>query len=67
MIKIIRVEQVRKAKNMTQEELASRAGTTQGAISLIETGERNPSLPMLMKIAEALECSAGELLNDKQE
>lgn len=52
---------------MTQTELAEKAGVTQGTISMIETGGRTPSLPVMVRIAEALSCSVDYLLNDGQE
>ena len=40
---IIRVRELRKAKGMSQAELAAKAGTTQNTISSIETGQYAPS------------------------
>lgn len=51
------IEQIikaRKDQNMTQEELARRIGTQKSNISRLESGNYNPSLDMLIKIAEAL-------------
>lgn len=51
------IEQIiraRKEQNMTQEELARRIGTQKSNISRLESGNYNPSLDMLIKIAEAL-------------
>jgi predicted transcriptional regulator len=42
-------------KNISQEELASRMGTKQSALSRFESGEYNPSLAFMQKIAEALD------------
>ncbi len=44
----------RKEQNMTQEELARRIGTQRSNISRLESGNYNPSLDMLIKIAKAL-------------
>ncbi len=41
-------------QNMTQAELAERAGTKQGNISRFESGNYNPSLEFLQKLAGAL-------------
>jgi len=41
-------------KGMTQKDLATRAHTTQSAISRLESGSSNPSFAFLKKISEAL-------------
>ena len=51
------VEQIiaaRKEQNMTQAELAKRVGTQKSTISRLESGNYNPSLDFLAKVAEAL-------------
>lgn len=51
------IEQVikaRKEQNITQEELAKRVGTQKSNISRFESGNYNPSLDFLTKIAESL-------------
>ena len=55
-------ERIRRERGITQVELAQKIGATQGAISMIENGERNPSVPMIVRIAEALDCTVDELL-----
>lgn len=46
--------QKRIEKSMTQSELAKKIGTKQSAISRLESGNANPSLQFLQKIASAL-------------
>ena len=41
-------------RKMTQEELAERANTKQSNISRFESGNYNPSVKFLQKLAEAL-------------
>ncbi len=41
-------------KNLTQKELARRLGTKQSAISRLESGNGNPSVGFLRKVADAL-------------
>lgn len=41
-------------KNMTQKELAELVGTKQSNISRLESGEYNPSIQFLKKIAKAI-------------
>lgn len=51
------IEQIiraRKEQNMTQAELAERIGTQKSNISRLESGNYNPTLDMLIKIAQAL-------------
>lgn len=51
------IEQIikaRKEQNITQSELAKRVGTQKSNISRFESGNYNPSLDFLIKIAESL-------------
>ncbi len=51
------IEQVikaRKEQNITQSELAKRIGTQKSNISRFESGNYNPSLDFLTKLAESL-------------
>ena len=45
----------RKQRNMTQKELAERTGIDQSDISKIETGNANPSLATLKRLAEGMD------------
>lgn len=47
--------QKRLERNMTQLELAKKIGSKQSAISRIESGQANPSVRILQKIARALD------------
>ena len=40
--------------NMTQEELSRKSGISQADISRLERGNRNPSLSLLKRLAEAM-------------
>lgn len=51
------IEQIiraRKEQNITQAELAKRVGTQKSNISRLESGNYNPSLDLLIKVAESL-------------
>ena len=51
------IEQIikaRKEQNITQAELAKRVGTQKSNISRLESGDYNPSLDFLIKVAESL-------------
>lgn len=47
-----KIKTMRKAKGLTQEQLAEAIGSTRATIAGYETGRRNPRLPELQKIAE---------------
>jgi ribosome-binding protein aMBF1 (putative translation factor) len=49
------VEQ-RRARQLSQAELAELCGTTQSAIARLEAGGRPPRVDTLLRIAEALDC-----------
>ncbi|MBZ9894211.1 helix-turn-helix domain-containing protein [Mesorhizobium sp. BR1-1-6] len=57
------IKQWRKAKHLTQEELAERIGVTPGAISQLELGRVNYTQPMLEAIAAEFGIRPGDLLN----
>ena len=46
----------RKARGLSQKELAELTGTTQSAIARLESGGRPPRIDTLLRIAEALDC-----------
>jgi transcriptional regulator with XRE-family HTH domain len=47
---------------ISQEELASRCGLHRTEISFLERAQREPRLSTIVKLARALEISAGDLL-----
>ena len=57
------IQRLRKAKGLSQRQLAAKAKVTQGYIAQLETGHKmNPSLPTLRKLAKALGVPVTELL-----
>ena len=50
------VAEQRKARGLSQKELAELTGTTQSAIARLESGGRPPRIDTLLGIAEALDC-----------
>ena len=56
-----RISSLRKQKGLTQLRLALLCETTQSYISDLEVGRRNPSLVILKRIANALNCSLSDL------
>jgi len=57
-----RLRKARKAKQLSQTELAERAGLQPSAISHFETGRRAPSFDNLKRLADALSASLDYLL-----
>lgn len=57
-----RISNLRQSKNITQKELASKLYVTDKTISSWESNRTEPSLEMIIKLSEVLECSAGYLL-----
>jgi len=59
-----RVRQLRKQKDISQEELAHRADLHRTYIGMIERAEKNITLLNIQKIANALEVEISDLLKD---
>lgn len=57
-----RLRQLRKDKNLTQQQLASMIGVKNSVISFYEVGERMPSPDALRKLALALHVTTDYLL-----
>jgi len=56
-----RIRELRKEKQLSQEELAFKAGVHRTYLGSIERGERNPSLRNISAIAAALGISLSDL------
>ena len=56
-----KIKQVRKEKNITQEDLALNSGLNRAYIGYIERGERNPSTDTISRIAKSLRVPLKEL------
>lgn len=59
-----RLKERRVAKGLSQPKLSHIIEMNVGWISRIEQGKANPSLVIIIKLARALECQPGELLDD---
>ena len=62
-----RIKAARKQRGMTQRELAQKVGISVNSLSRYETGERQPNIETLSKIAEALGVDPVEITYGKQE
>lgn len=60
------VRRLRKARGLTQEELAYGAGIDTRYVGGIERGEENPSVAVLVRIAEVLDVHPAVLLGDPE-
>jgi transcriptional regulator with XRE-family HTH domain len=56
------LRELRAARGLTQTELADRAGTNTMFISKLERGVTTPTIGTLVRLAKALECRVGELV-----
>jgi len=57
---------IRLAKGYAQEKLAFDAGVDRTVVSKIERGVTNPSLEILLKLANILNVQVSDLLNQKE-
>jgi putative transcriptional regulator len=55
------LEELRKAANLTQQELSERAEVSRKSINAIENGVYVPSTVLALKIAKTLDCSVEEI------
>ena len=60
------ISELRKAKNLTQEQLAEMIGVTQKSVSRWETGKNMPDISLLQPLAAELGVSVAELLNGER-
>lgn len=57
-----RVAEIRRARGLTQEQLAEKADVTPLSIAFIEQGRRWPRIATLYKLAKCLDISPSEFL-----
>ena len=63
----VRIRETREDRGWTQEELAERAGVTQGTISRIETGKvTSLDLAVFEKLAKALGVHPAALIEERE-
>ena len=59
-----RIQKYRTRQNLTQDQVAERAGISQKHLSRIEQGYHNPRFDMIIQIAEALNIPTDALAKD---
>lgn len=57
-----RIRELRKAKKLSQQELADKLGVDRSTIAKWETGTNSPRTNKLHQLAKVLDCSLEELL-----
>ena len=60
------LKQLRKAQNMTQEQVAEKIGVSSRTISRWETGEYMPDISILVDIAEMYEVDVREIIDGER-
>lgn len=61
------IRDLRNRRQISQEDLAHRAGMHRTYLGGIERGERNPSYTNLLKVADALDVDAWQLIRRANE
>lgn len=56
------VKKLRKARNLSQEELAELIGRDVRTIIAIEAGTRNPTIETIQKLSQALKVKSADIL-----
>lgn len=60
------LRRVRKARGLSQEQLGLDAGVQRNFISLIETGQNQPTIGTIARLARALGMKASELVAEAE-
>ena len=60
------IKNLRKRKGLTQKQLAEMCDLSESMISNLESGKKLPSFETLLKLAEALECSTSDIIDNKK-
>jgi len=56
-----RIHELRKSKNITQEELSKQVGVSRQSIIAIESGKFNPSIELAYNISKVFNCTIEEV------
>lgn len=63
---MIYLRQIRKSRNLTMKELGKKVGVSEAAIGYYETEKRMMNYEMLLKLAEALDCSVKDIIEGEK-
>jgi transcriptional regulator with XRE-family HTH domain len=61
---VLAIQIARKTKGMSQQRLAEAAGISRSAVTMIESGARNPTLYICHALAEALDIDLSALVRE---
>ena len=62
----MRIKELRKKKGKTQEEMATELGIKKQNLQNYEIGKREPSIDILLTLAEYFDCSIDELVGNEK-
>lgn len=62
---MLAIRKFRKERNMTQGELGEKLGVTASAVTMWESGSREPNLSMVKKIANVFNCKVDDLFPEE--
>ena len=60
------IKQIRKARGLTQAQLAKLIDVSESMVSQYESGKKFPSFETLLKMGEAFDCSVSDILDDRK-
>ena len=60
------LREIRKSRGLTMKQLGKMVGVTEAAIGNYETGKREISYEMLLKLGEALGCEVTDIIKSKK-
>lgn len=60
----IKLKQLRESQGFTQKQVAEVIGLARNSYTQIETGEKTPSLPVALKIKEALNYTGDDIFDN---
>lgn len=58
-----RIQEIRKQRKLSQEQVAEKAGISSNYLSRIECGKENPTFDMIVKLSDALSTDIREMFN----
>ena len=61
---MINLKELRTAKGLTQEQVASECGVQRTTITMIELGENKPSVELAKKLGEIFEIAWSDIFED---
>lgn len=63
---MLHIRKIRRALDMTQQELARKLGVTQATVAQWESGKTTPPLKTILKLAAALGVTVDELISERE-